>query len=156
MNFTLSVTPSNSFSQTVTLTCAGQPAASNCSISPASVALNGSTAQMATVAIMTTSRGEMFPGPRVRPPSMPTGVEWLRILFFFLAAAVLGTLFAARQRRFWVAMATAGVLALLCVACGGGGGGGGSTGTPPGTYSIRLTGTSGSLAHGTTITLNVN
>ncbi len=156
MNFTLSVTPSNSFSQTVTLTCAGQPAASNCSISPASVALNGSTAQMATVAIMTTSRGEMFPGPRVRPPSMPTGVEWLRILLFFLAAAVLGTLFAARQRRFWVAMATAGVLALLCVACGGGGGGGGSTGTPPGTYSIRLTGTSGSLAHGTTITLNVN
>src|SRR6266576_2085339 len=155
-NFTLSVTPSNSFSQTVTLTCAGQPAASNCSISPASVALNGSTAQMATVAIMTTSRGEMFPGPRVRPPSMPTGVEWLRILLFFLAAAVLGTLFAARQRRFWVAMATAGVLALLCVACGGGGGGGGSTGTPPGTYSIRLTGTSGSLAHGTTITLNVN
>jgi hypothetical protein len=150
----LNVTPSNGFSQTVTLTCAGQPAASNCSISPASVALNGSTAQMATVAITTTSRGGMFPGPRVRPPSMPTGVEWLRILFF-LAAAVLCTLFVARQRRFWVAMATAGALALLCVACGGGGGGG-STGTPPGTYSIRLTGTSGSLAHGTTITLNVN
>lgn len=153
-NFTLSVTPSNGFSQTVTLTCAGQPAASNCSISPASVALNGSTAQMATVAIMTTSRGGVFPAPRVRPPSMPTGVEWLRILLF-LAAAVLGTLFAARQRRFWVAMGTAGVLALLSVACGGGGGGG-STGTPPGTYSIRLAGSSGNLVHATTITLNVN
>ncbi len=154
-NFTLSVTPSNGFSQTVTLTCAGQPAASNCSVSPASVPLNGSTAQMANVAITTTGRGGMLPEPRVRPPSMPTGVEWLRILLF-LTAAVLGTLFAARQRRFWVAMATAGVLALLCVACGGGGGGGGSTGTPPGAYSIRLTGTSGSLSHSTTITLNVN
>jgi hypothetical protein len=41
-------------------------------------------------------------------------------------------------------------------ACGGGGNsGGGGGGTPPGTYTITIKGTSGSLNHTTTVTLKV-
>lgn len=48
----------------------------------------------------------------------------------------------------------------LCVSCGGlqgngGGGGSGNPGTPPGTYNLSITATSGSITHGTQVTLTV-
>ena len=48
----------------------------------------------------------------------------------------------------------------LCVSCGGlqgngGGGGSGNPGTPPGTYNLTITATSGSITHGTQVILTV-
>jgi hypothetical protein len=50
---------------------------------------------------------------------------------------------------------------IFLMACGGssssgGGGGGGNPGTPAGTYTITVTGVSGSLTHPTTVSLKVN
>jgi hypothetical protein len=66
------------------------------------------------------------------------------------------------RRRSWRAML--GMLALLStlagglLACGGGGGGGGGTsnpGTTPGTYTVTVTGTSGTTIATGTVILNV-
>jgi hypothetical protein len=155
-NFTLSMTPLNGFNQMVNLTCTGEPPAASCSISPASVALNGTTATTATVTITTMRHTMLFPWLlRVRLPGSFKEVESIRMLL--LVSAVLVAWSAVRKRRFCIATTTAAVLALFsCVACvGSGGGGGGSTGTPTGIYSILVTGTSGSVVHGTTVTLTV-
>jgi hypothetical protein len=54
-----------------------------------------------------------------------------------------------------------GMFVLCCLvvlpSCGGssGGGGGGGGGTPPGTYTVNVTATSGTLSHNTTFTLSV-
>ncbi len=53
--YTLSVSPVGGFNQAVSLTCAGAPAGSNCSISPSSVTLSGSSAVNATVTVTTAS-----------------------------------------------------------------------------------------------------
>jgi hypothetical protein len=50
-------------------------------------------------------------------------------------------------------------LFLTLLSCGGvstGGGGGGHQGTPPGNYSVIVTGTSSGNAHNTQVTLVVN
>jgi hypothetical protein len=57
----------------------------------------------------------------------------------------------------WLLVISAGAFALN--GCGGGGGGG-STGpkiekTPPGSYTVMVTATSGSLSHSTNVTLVV-
>jgi hypothetical protein len=52
----------------------------------------------------------------------------------------------------------AAILVVSIAACGGGGGGGSTapTATPPGTYSITITGTFGSIVHSTSVSLTVN
>ncbi|HEY1209680.1 MAG TPA: C1 family peptidase [Terracidiphilus sp.] len=63
------------------------------------------------------------------------------------------------RRRGW--RFTLGIIALLfaissgVLACGGGGGGGGISGTTPGTYTITVTGTSGTLSETGTVSLTV-
>jgi hypothetical protein len=156
INSTLSLTPLNGFSQTVALTCSGQPPASTCSLSPSSVTLNGASASTAKVTITTTARSALVAGSMVVTPgaSMRVELPWLLPL---LAFAILAGSLPANRRRAGVGIGMALFLATFWVACGGGGGGGGMPGgTPPGTYTITLTGTSGSLSHITTVSLTVN
>lgn len=53
---TISVTPISGFNQTVALGCSGVPANTTCSVSPASVTLNGSSASTAQLTITTTGK----------------------------------------------------------------------------------------------------
>jgi hypothetical protein len=120
------------------------------------VTITGTGAQSSTLTIFTTAstsaRNEF---KKLAWPSTGT------------ALALLALIWIPRRRRHWLPMI--GVLALTVsfalIGCGGGGGngaggggggGGGSTGTTPGTYTVTVTGTSGTIT-GTvgTVTLTV-
>lgn len=152
---TITVTPANGFTGTVNLTCSISPAAASdpatCSLSPNSVTITGAGAQTATLTIFTTADS--------------TAENQLKKLLWPSAGTALALLLIGlpRRRRNWLAML--GVLLLFvafgAIGCGGGGGSsgggsGGNAGTTPGTYTVTVSGTSGSIT-GTvgTVTLTV-
>lgn len=173
--FTIQLTPSGGFNQQITLSCSGLPQLSACSFSPAStVTLDGTNSAGLTMNVTTTAPSMLAPVDlNRRPPDFwkfhlppiavlhSTGEVSLLVMWFLAIATIVGW-HALARRRASLGFAVA-VLALLIAgsaamsACGGGGG----TvlprpGTPVGTYSITITGASGTLSHTTTVTLTVD
>jgi hypothetical protein len=76
-----------------------------------------------------------------------------------VACAILSRFAAPRRRYVWQVSSVAMFVLLLCAGCAGVAGSGRSStpkaGTAPGTYTLTLTGTSGSLSHNTMLTLTV-
>jgi IPT/TIG domain-containing protein len=143
---TISATPSNGFTGTVNLSCSISPTAASdpatCSLAPSSVTISGSTAQTSTLTINTTAS--------------TIGANQMKHLFWQTTGgttlAVILIFGIPRRRRNWLVMLVLLVLfvSIGSVGCGGssgggGGGGGGNAGTTPGTYTVTVTGTSGSL-----------
>lgn len=164
-SFTLTLIPDSGFDKPVSLGCSGLPRYSSCSASPYSVTLDGINPASATVKVTTTARSMTPRSRRVVPPPLPLGgvstVPFLIAWFLGLAAAAAAR--RAQRRRVWLGLGLIILLALLWLACGGGGGGnggGGSPGTPPGTYTLTVSGTyvssSGKLQHDLNLTLTVN
>jgi len=165
-SYTLSVTPAGGFNQSVALSCAWvgtQPRGTSCTVSPTSVALDGTTPQNATVTVTTTARSLVAPLTRLPVSGLGSRmmVPWLLWLMAFASLAMLAA--ARRDGWAWLRKATPlGALlfvVLLWSACGGGGGGAPppeQKGTPAGTYSLTITGTSGGASRSTTLTLHVN
>lgn len=150
----ITITPSNGFTGTVNLTCSISPVAANdpaaCTLSPASVTITGTGAQTSTLTISTTA-------------STSAKNQLKRLLWPSAGTALALMIGVPRRRRAWLTMLSALVLSIAvgAIGCGGGsnggsGGGGGNAGTTPGTYTVTVTGTSGSVT-GTvgTITLTV-
>lgn len=178
--YTLSLTGTQGFAGAVSLTCAGAPQLSTCTVTPPSVSLSGTNAVAATVSVTTTGRSVVVPGWQQRPPgggpfpssSRPGKRRRLPWSLSLLALAIMiGIIGAARGR------ATAGrapdglgirlgfvtvmlVLGTLSTPSCGGGGGGGNPGTPAGAYSLSVTATftsgTATLAHNIVLTLTVN
>lgn len=159
---TITVTPVSSFTGTVSLSCAISPTAASkpatCSLSPASVAISGA-AQTSTLTVSTTAATTC--SSALVHPKLP-GESWYAAGGATLACLLLFGIPA--RRRSWRTML--GMLALLAalsggvLACGGGGGGGGNnctpnSGTTAGTYTITVTGTSGTIVSTGTVTLTV-
>ncbi len=155
----ISVAAQNGFSAQVNLSCSLPVAATatTCSVNPTSFPNGSGTA---SVMVTTMARGFVPPGwPRLRFISQP---QFLPVSLLAILLSVLLLRFArTRRQRFAGALSLAGLVLLILQTIGCGGGSSYSPpppppGTPAGTYSVTVTGTSGNTTHTTTLTLIVN
>jgi hypothetical protein len=162
-SYTASVTPVGGFKGIVTLTCAGAPAASTCSISPSSVTLDGNDPATATVTLTTTARSFFLLVPR--PRLLILGKLVATFVAYLLLCAMLWTLARTPRKRLLLAATLTVPIALLFVSCGGTTSSSTITnppppqsgGTPQGAFTIAVTGsTSTNLSHTTNVQLKVN
>ena len=154
--YTITVSPLNGFHDAVTLSCSGLPANASCSFLPSPVT-PGANAVTSQLTITTAAPKSAL--------SLPNSI---------LTGALLGTLWIPlagvlrlrkRQKYGWTfAAMLAFVLSLTwLIGCGGIGSQANNSmpttppvgGTPTGTYTITVLGTSGSLQHSTTVNLEV-
>ena len=156
-SFTIGVNPDSQFDAPVSLVCDGLPLGSRATFSPPSVTPGNSSVD-SQLTISTTARSAALAALSSIAGSIPpaTGLALVLALSAIVAAG--------SSRRAWflglIGRRLATVLLILLVlwmaACGAGGGGSEKQGTPAGTYSIKITGRSGSLTSWTTITLTVS
>lgn len=145
---TINATAVNGFSAAVGLSCSisGSPYAATCSLSPASI--NPGTASTLTV---TTVRGSSVQG---------VFADWKSMTLGSISVAGLVCLMIPRRRRVSSLLTVLLFLGLAGAMTGCGGGGSqtspGSPGTPVGSYTITVTGTSGSITQTTNVSLTVN
>ncbi|OLD61204.1 MAG: hypothetical protein AUI53_06730 [Acidobacteria bacterium 13_1_40CM_2_60_7] len=139
--FTVTATPSGSFTQTVTWSCSGAPPNSTCAVSPSSVPLDGTNPANATVTVTTTARSLLPPAPRIQPRFARPLLPWSLValcLVWFLAWTVLSNLSRASRQQLGFRAATALLVIALCISCGGGYGGSGSNPPPAPLSSVTL------------------
>jgi len=153
--FTLTLTPSQDFTDEVALSCNTSPAvpAGTCTVSPTSITPTTSSNYTATVTVTTTAKSFAPPGFGDRKPPL----TWLVVL---LAAGLFAMGAWARRvgsHRLSLRFVTVAGIALLVFAWFGCGvSNGPPTYTPPGNYSVAVTGTDGSLNHVIHSALTVN
>ena len=154
VTYTISVTALDGFTGTVSLACTGGvPSNAQCSSGSATATAPGmltiSTAASSSVSPVAVARGKSGPPIAI--------VNWI-FACCGIALLLIGCGLERRRQRTVMLAFAAAILVVSIAACGGGGGGGSSapTGTPPGTYNITITGTSGSLVHTTTVSITVN
>lgn len=151
--YRLQATPEGKFNRTVALACAWvgqQPAASRCSVEPASVTLDGSHPWPIRINVNTTARSLAFPAPRF-PLRAPLASLFVLLLCW---AAMRRTI-----PRSWMLMMVA-LSIVLAASCGGGAGISREPGTGTGAYRLTVTGVfqSGAvtLTHSVNLTLTVH
>jgi hypothetical protein len=150
--FKVTVTPAGGFNQAVALACTGAPANSTCTAAPTSVTpTDGVTPVSASVTVATTAPSVVTP-PSTTPD--PPLFLW-RTIPLLLAFSLL--LFLARRQRFTVRLGMAAAMAGFLALAGCSGGHHTPTGgTPMGTSTLTVTGTSGKLTGSATVSLTVN
>ena len=162
--YTIATAPiGGTFPGQITFSASGLPAGASASFSPSSVTAGTST----TMTITTTARGlaKINIPPSNVPPTTPKNPARPMWLFTFAILLTLMTMIASAVKfgkRTSRRLVPIGAFALLLISVGyisGCSGGGfpkvGSGGTPAGTFTVTVTGTSGSDVHSTTVTLTV-
>src|SRR5438105_2208173 len=141
--YTVTLTPINAFSQTVALTCGGEPAASSCTIVPPALTLNGANPVTATVTVQTTARAAAPAGFIGIAPSSGTSAR-----FGWIAAWIAGLLVWATLSHLGIAThpgrglaAALGLVtfSLALYSCGSSSSSSSSPGTPGGPPPASLT-----------------
>jgi hypothetical protein len=151
------------FGSAVTLSCGGAPSNAVCNFSAASVT-PGSSPATSNLTISTNGAAAAM----LTPAAGHHSNLLYAMLLPFGGIAIVGTACSSKRKRFFSLTALALTLAFLLIlpACGGssggssggggGGGGGGSTNTPPGTYTVTVSGASGGVTESAPVTLTVN
>lgn len=147
------------FTKSVSLSCSGGPIISLCSFTPGAVTPGSSSAAVVMSITTTATSSSLFGAGRFY-------ALWLGLPGLALMA---GSKRWRKRGKFTTPYSLLGflLLAILLTSCGGGGsngggggggGGGQQQGTQPGTYTITVTGTAGTLSHQapTTVILIVN
>ncbi|MBI4166994.1 MAG: choice-of-anchor D domain-containing protein, partial [Acidobacteria bacterium] len=175
-SFRLQIEPTG-FVGNVALACAFQgtaPRGASCSVTPASVGLDGTNPASFMVNVATTARSLAVPQvgdykSPLQPRPWTRHVEPLLLALMLLAAiaAVGACPDAGRDRRssnaaghrpalLGAPLVATLLIVLLWSTCGGGPTPAPQTGTPAGTYTLNLTATVGGVSKSTTLTLRVN
>ncbi|MBZ5704476.1 MAG: S8 family serine peptidase [Acidobacteriia bacterium] len=143
------ITPSSSFDVPITFTCSGLPAHSSCSFSPASVTPGSSMADVA-VTIDTTAPMRAQLGQR----NAPIYALWLPFGGLgLITMAGVGT--RKRSRKVLIALALLLLIPTLLAIVSCGSSARLVNGTPPGTYNVTVTSTSGAAVHNSSLSLTV-
>jgi len=151
--YALSIDPLyGAFTNAVSLACSNLPARTTCTFSPSSVT-PGSAGATSTLTLFTTAPAAVFTLPFGLPPAYGLGIA-------FLALCLLGLMVLQRPaRRRLAALGLAAGLFIfiltLQVACGAGSAAPTNPGTPAGTYTVTVTGTSGSLVNSVPVNITV-
>jgi uncharacterized repeat protein (TIGR01451 family) len=153
-SYVVTLTPLPTYASAISVSDTGLPTASTGTFTATSVTISGSSPATTTLNIKTTARpvntGSLLRGG-------PLYATWLPIGGLSLLGLGIGTGF---KRRRWLAGMLLGLLAGLIVlqaACGNSSSTPTPTGgTPAGTYTVTITGSSGSASHNTRVTLIVN
>ena len=157
---TVAATDANGFPNVVSFSASGLPLLASASFSPMTVT-PGATNATTTLAIATAGTALTPPAPPYRhgpPLGWPlTEMSFVTLLLVLLARLRRKTRIPVRGYAFVWPCALLMLTAALASGCAGGGGGSVSSPvTPPGTYPITVTATSGTLSQSTTVTLAVS
>jgi hypothetical protein len=151
-SFTVQVTALGGFSGAVTLSCSAPAAPGvSCSFSPASVNPGSSAGLMVATTGPSAALGSP---PRSTRPTPPYGAG------ICLLALALGTGSAGlslKKRRLAGLLLCSALLTFIVfqMACGNSSGGSKGGGTPAGTYTVNFTATSGTIQHGSSVSVTV-
>ena len=148
--FAVTVTGLNGFASPVALTCSGAPLNSTCTLSPASVTPSASgTTSNATV--VTKARSIIAPPPGSFPMTLRYPAVWPVVLLLALLPAWMAQRQGTRRLIWRLSLCSMLVLA----GCSGLRVPGNPAGTPAGTYTLTITGTSGAQSQQVTVLLTV-
>ncbi|HEV2378875.1 MAG TPA: SBBP repeat-containing protein [Terriglobia bacterium] len=158
-SYTVTVAPIGGFAGTVTLTCTGQPTYGTCTIpSPGTVTLDGTSNTQMKFTVTTLAPAAAPHGfGRFLPPT--SRMPWvIALLAGMLSLLVLAR---ARGRRALILFAATLLMAAFWASCSGGPASGNqnnpaNNGTPPGTYTMTITGAAQGLGNSTTVAVKVN
>ncbi len=139
------------FTDPVSLSCSGVPSETACALIPDSVTPGTGTSTV-TLNITTTAPSAVVPLFGPGGPGTMTLALWAALL---LVLAMLVALAGKARKRLGFAFASGALLLCLLVPVVSCGGGSHNPGTPPGTYTVTVTGKSGSLTHSATVSLTV-
>jgi len=154
--YTVDLAPINGFAKTVALTCSGAPSLANCTVSPSSVTLDGSTTIQAQVTATTTppTSGSLR-SPFGQDPNRTLAEAGLAGMMGLAAVVILPVKRRIKGRRFYSLIFFLCMLSTIATLSSCGIGGGDPPGTAAGTYPLTVTGTYKSTT-GTSFTQTVS
>lgn len=154
----VSLSASNGFDGPVALSCAGLPTGASCSFAPASVTLSSTTASSVltvSVGATTGSGGNPYSAANRLPPS-----GGFRVAAGLLTPGILALSFFLWKRRRWQLLLPAGMLmvlggVLVISGCGGGSMPSSTASAAPSSFTLSITGTSGSLTQTSQVVVTI-